>query len=88
MIVQTCNHSAHVWTYPKIVCSLSKVLTMMAYSDCPGMEQGTGQGLGTGSTVSEILSRKVQTGLRQIQGPGPIVSYCGSPIPCAVYHAV
>ena len=37
--------------------------------------------------VSEILSRKVQTGLRQIQGPGPIVSYCASPVcrvPCSV----
>ena len=92
MIVETCNHSTHVCTYLNSVClSVCLLIKLTIDNDCQdwtGMGPGTGQGLGTGSMVSEILSRKVQTGLRQIQGPGPIVSYCASPIPCAVYHAV
>ena len=31
---------------------------------------------------SNILERNVYTGLRQGQGPGPIVSYCSSSTPC------
>ena len=34
-----------------------------------------------GSVGSSILCRNVDTGPRQGQGPGPIVSYCASPVP-------
>ena len=49
----------------------------MVYSHCMGL------GIGPGSMRSNILCRKVNTGLRQGQGPGPIVSYCASPVPFA-----
>ena len=31
---------------------------------------------------SLVSCRNVHTDLRQVQGPGPIVSYCTSPVPC------
>ena len=43
---------------------------------------GMGQGLGLESVGFNIVSRNVQTGLRQGQEVGPIVSYCPSPISC------
>ena len=43
----------------------------------------TGNGTGTGSMGSNILCRNVHTGLSQGQGPGLIVSYCASFIPCS-----
>ena len=44
-----------------------------------GLGLGLGMGLGMGSIGSNILYRNVQTGPRQGQGPGPIVSHCPSP---------
>ena len=44
-----------------------------------GLGLGLGMVLGMGSIGSNILYRNVQTGPRQRQGPGPIVSYYPSP---------
>ena len=46
-----------------------------------GNGNGTGAGTGAGSMGSNILCRNVHTGLRQGQGPEPIIFYCTSPIP-------
>ena len=40
--------------------------------------------MGMGSVGSDFLCRNFQTHSRQRQGPGPIVSYGASPIPCTV----
>ena len=52
----------------------------------PGTWTGnrTGTMDGTASMGSNMLCRErnVYIGLRQRQGPGHIVSYCGSPVPC------
>ena len=46
------------------------------------MGSGTGPGLGMGSMGSDTLCRNVHTGLRLIQGSGPIVTYSAGPILC------
>ena len=45
---------------------------------------GKGPGTGQGSMGSNILCRSVHTCLRQGQGPGPIVSYYVSSLPCTI----
>ena len=47
-----------------------------------GLRKGPGSGTGLGSMDSNISYRNVHTSPRQRKGPGPIVSYCASSIPC------
>ena len=47
-----------------------------------GPGQGQRHGMGSGSIGSNIIYRNVHAGLKQEQGPGPIVSYFASPITC------
>ena len=49
---------------------------VMAYSDC------TRTGLGQDREWEKDQWRNVHTGLRQGQGPGCIVSFCASSVPC------
>ena len=55
-------------------------IRLMGYSHC----MGPGPGMGPGSMGSTKLCRSVHTALRQGQGPGPIASYCATPIPLLV----
>ena len=78
---------------PATVCQVAKVqlhrsfcirtyFRKIVYSHYTGTGPGMQWGLGTGPVVSNILCRNINTSLRQEQGPGPIVSYCASSIPC------
>ena len=53
-------------------------IRLLGYSHC----MGPGPGMGPGSMGSIKLCRSVHTALRHGQGPGPIISYCATPIPC------
>ena len=54
----------------------------MGFSHCTGSGQGMEPGTGPGSIGPSKLCRNVHTASRQGQGPGPIVSYCATPVPC------
>ena len=55
----------------------------MGYSHCTGPRPEMGPETGPGPVSSNKLCRSVHTAPRPAQGPGPIVSYCVIPIPCA-----
>ena len=54
----------------------------MVYSHCIGPGPETEPSIGPGSMGSNISCRNVHTGLKQGQGPLPIVFYCASPVSC------
>ena len=61
---------------------LKGTVGVMVYSHWTGPGPDMGLGIGPGFIGSIISYRNVHTGLRQGQGPGPIVSYCASPMQC------
>ena len=57
---------------------------LMGYSDCTGPRPG----MGPMSMGSNQLCRTVHTTLGEGQGPGPIVSYCATPVQVTIPYSV